>query len=299
MYRTVVRFNVVYVLESLAPGEPKTGRDLFDSAVYPGTVALEGMHAEFAPIADESALLKKLSEIAHAARVGNHRPIVHIEAHGGPDGIELADGNYIPWSRVIPALTAINEACRNNLFVVAISCQGWNLTASLMPSDRAPVFMLIGPPANMSAETLLAATRRFYDTLVATIDVNRALEAMNNHAPFADWQLRPATAEILFCRAFRLYVNEVATPLALQARENELVAKITRQRNLNVLQSAALRLQVRADLQDHRAAYDRMRGRFLMFDLFPDDVARFGLTYDLCIPGPAAHEPSRGTPNER
>jgi hypothetical protein len=284
LYRTEVRFNAVYVLESLAPGEPKTGQDLFDLAVYPGTVSLEGMHAEFTPIANEEALLKRLSEIAYAARVGNHLPIVHLEAHGGSDGIELADGAYVPWTRLIPAFTAINEACRNNLFVVAISCQGWNLTASLMPSDRAPVFMLIGPPTDMRADVLLAATRRFYETLASTTDVNRALEAMNDDAPFKSWKLRPATAEILFCRVFRAYIIEEATPEALQTRENELVANIAAIRGLGPLESAALRLEVRTDLLDHRAAYDRMRARFLMFDLFPEDVGRFGLTYDLCMP---------------
>lgn len=284
VYGTMVRFNVIYVLESLGPGELKTGSDLFDSVIYPATLRLPGMHAEYSRVENENALMMKLTHIAHAASVGNHLPIVHVEAHGGLDGIELADGHAVPWRRLIPALVEINKACRNNLIVVAISCRGWNLTASLMPSDRAPVFMLVGPPGNMTAGDLLRATRSFYQSLVEELDLNRALEAMNARLPYAKWHLKPATAEILFCRVFRSYVGEESSAEALRERENRLVAGITSARDLTALDVTALRLQIRADLADHRAAYDRIRETFLMLDLFPEDRPRFGLTYDRCFP---------------
>ena len=144
--------------------------------------------------------------------------------------------------------------------------------------------MLIGPPAPMKAGQLLDSTRRFYEVLVSQFDVNRALEAMNEGLPFAEWPLRPATAEILYCRVFREYLAEFASDASLQDRENQLVAQMARFRGLSPLESAALRLEVRRDLQDHRGAYERHRQRFLMLDLFPEDRHRFGLTYDLCIP---------------
>lgn len=284
LYKTVARFNVIYVLESLGLGQPKTGQDLFDSVIYPAKDKLAGIHAEFISVPTKRDLLRQLTRITHAARVGNHLPIVHIEAHGGTDGIELADGSWLPWREVIPALTDINIACKNNLIVVAISCYGWNLTTSLMPSDRAPAFMVIGPPDPMTAAELLGATRRFYDTLVSALDLNEALEAMNDQLPFAQWRIRPGTAEILYCRVFRQYLDQLGSLDALRARENEIVANISRRRSLTVLGSATVRMEVRRDLADHRAAYDRHRDTFLMLDLFPADRERFGLTFDLCMP---------------
>lgn len=143
----------------------------------------------------------------------------------------------------------------------------------------------------MAAGDLLNATRRFYEALVSLFDVNRALQAMNDQLPFAQWLIRPGTAEILYCRVFRQYLEELGSGDALRDRENRLVANISRARSLSVLDSAALRLEVRRDLADHRAAYDRYREKFLMLDLFPADKDRFGLTFDLCMPTVASQLP--------
>jgi hypothetical protein len=284
LYRTSVKFNSIYVFESLAPGELKTGQELFDSVINPAAYRLGDIHVELHSVVTKEALLVQLDRIAYAARVGNHHPIVHIEAHGGPEGITLASGTRIGWRELIPSFEEINVACRNNLIVVAISCHGWDLTASLLPSDRAPVFMLIGPTRPMTAGELLDATHRFYEALFVEVNVNAALEAMNSPLPFAEWPIRPATAEILFCRLFRKYVEEHGSAEALDKREKNLVTRIARTRSLTVREADELRRSVRRDLADHGAAYDRHRKTFLMLDLHPEDVDRFGLTYELCFP---------------
>ena len=283
VYRTSLRFNAIYVIESLPERDLRTGRDLFEQVIGPATLELSSMHAEYCRIQSKTELLDKLRAIAHAARVANHHPFVHIEAHGSEDGFALADGDRVSWREVVPLLAEINVACKNNLVLVAILCFGWNLTPALMPSDRAPVFMLVGPPAPMKAGDLLDATRRFYTALMSEFDVNRALDAMNEGLSYAEWPLKPATAEILYCRVFREYLADFASESSLQDRENQLVAQLDSSRGLSLLEAAALRLEVRRDLKDHRGAYERHRQRFLMLDLFPDDQGRFGLTYDLCF----------------
>jgi hypothetical protein len=285
VYRTVLRFNAIYVIESLRPGDQKTGEELYDSIIFPRTRDLEGCYTQYLRVNDEGGLRAALRQIATRCQDANHLPFVHIEAHGGDDGIQLTGGDLVPWTALIGALTAINEACRMNLLVMAVACKGWSLTYSLMPSDRAPLFMLIGPPEDASPDALLNATRKFYGAFVEHLDLNEALEAMNDHQPFEQWTIKPATAEILFCRVFRMYVNEAGVGEKLQARENELVAAIARRRNLNVLQTARVRTEVRADLSDHRSAYERLRKTFLMLDIFPENEERFGLTYDRCFKG--------------
>lgn len=295
LYHTEIRFNSIYVLESLRPGETKTGEELYDAVIYPGKSAYDDMYTEFARVPTKRDLVRQLSRIAQAAEQANHRPIIHIEAHGGSDGIQLADDDYVPWTQLIPLFTRINIACKNNLVVVAISCFGWGLTAALMPSDRAPVLMLVGPPDAITATELLEATRRFYHNITSGLDMNQALEAMNNHRPFADWRIRPATAEILFCRVFRQYLAEQATPEALLVREDALVANAVPGKPRIPLDIGALRIAIRLDLANHRAAYDRHRHTFLMLDLFPGDQARFGLTYDRCIPTNESQRTAVGT----
>jgi hypothetical protein len=153
-----------------------------------------------------------------------------------------------------------------------------------MPSDRAPVFALVGPPEVIAAGAIEEATKRFYRAMLTDFDLNRALEAMNDHADFAKWPIRPATAEILFCRVFRFYLADYATPEGLQDRENEMVANMVRTHNLDLIQAAQFRQFIRGHLHDHEALYNVLRRPFLMLDLFPENESRFGLTYKDCVP---------------
>jgi len=150
--------------------------------------------------------------------------------------------------------------------------------------------MLVGPRGDMTHAQLLEATSRFYEALVEALlageDINGALDAMNNGLDYDQWLLRPYTAEILCCRAFRQFLEQ-ETPEERSEYENKVVAEVAREQNLDVLQAAALRQRVRLDLLDKEAHYDRIRETFLMLDLFPENRPHFGLTFERCIGGTA------------
>jgi hypothetical protein len=284
VYRTHFKFNAIYVIESLPLGATKTGQDLYDKVIFPSTHHLEELYTHYAQIPDEAALHEELRTILLAARDANHKPIVHIEAHGTDDGIELADGSAITWRSLVPIFAAINEASEFNLSVIAVSCSGWNLTLSLVPFERAPVAILFGPPDAMSAQDLYDGMSRFYRALVLHIDFNHALDALNLGLPYDRWLVKPATSEVLFCRVFRLYVQSVTTLSNLLDRENMLVADIVRAQKLDVIQSAAVRLAIRPHLADHEWWYNHYRETFLFLDRFPSNRERFGLSYSRCVP---------------
>jgi hypothetical protein len=290
VYRTEVRFNAIYVIESLKPGDPKTGTDLYDQTIYPVTRRLDGLHAQFFPAQNRDDLIQRLADIGRAVRLDHRLPLIHIEAHGTDDGLELADETQITWRELVPILGDINQACRMHLIVVAISCRGANLLHALLPADRAPLFMLVGPRGDMTHAQLLEATSRFYEALVEALlageDINGALNAMNNGLDYDQWLLRPYTAEILCCRAFRQFLEQ-ETPEERSEYEDKVVAEVAREQNLDVLQAAALRQRVRLDLLDREAHYDRIRETFLMLDLFPENRPHFGLTFERCIEGTA------------
>lgn len=283
VYTTEVRFNAIYVLESIRTGDLKSGRELYDSILLPAQDTLEGFFASYKAVRTADEFRTALAGIAEeCARLGRG-PLLHIEAHGDKDGIQLADQTYLPWADLREELSEINRASFMNLLVVASSCNGWFLTASMMPTERAPVFMVVGPPDEIPVGKLEDANKRFYRRMVETFDLNRALEAMNDGKPFADWVIKPATAEILFCRAFRTYVKNLGTSASLAERENRIVADVVRARQLDAVQSAALRLQVRKHITDHAWWYNHLRRPFLMLDLFPKNAYKFGLTYEKCF----------------
>jgi hypothetical protein len=283
LYSTGLHFNTIYVIESLAPGELRSGRELYDSILMPATHANEGLQAEYHDVRTSADLHRVLRRVAEECAERNRGPILHLEAHGDPNGLALADGSYLPWTALTPQLVVMNRACRMNLMVLAMMCKGWDLTVALMPNDRAPVFMLIGPPDAVSGAAIQGTTKRFYSTLVTKWDLNDALNSMNEGQLFAQWPIRPATAEILFCRVFRYYMQDLASGRTLQDRENKLVADIARANNLTVVDTAILRVEVRQRLTDHAWWYEHLRRTFLMIDLFPENAARFGLTYAKCL----------------
>jgi hypothetical protein len=288
VYRTAVRFNSIYVVESLPEGDLRTGREIFEQILMPAEFKIDGLVVEHTFVETKEEFVRCLRRIADAAAVANRLPIVHLETHGTRDGISLASGERLAWAELVPHLTPINVNCGNNLIVVAVSCYGWNLTASLLPSDRAPVFMLVGPTDAMAAGELLKATRLFYTALVGDMDVNSALESANPGLDFKDWLLQPATAEVLYCRVFRQYIDDYGGPEKIESRAQRLVEDIRRSRELDSVSAVALLITARRDLRDFPATYERHRQRFLMLDLFPQDQDRMGLTYEKCLGNRAA-----------
>jgi len=281
----MVRFSGIYVIESLPDGDPKTGRDLYDNVVFPVTRKLDNLHTQFATARNRDEFIKCLADVGRDVATNGRIPMLHLEAHGTPDGIELADQLQLTWKELVPLLGSINEACHMNLVVIAISCYGANLVSALMPSDRAPLFLNVGPRDTMKHVELLEATSRFYAQLVETLltggDINAAFDAMNAGVSGSGARIFVGTAEIYFCRVFRQYWAQ-QTEEALQARENDLVARNARERGADLRRTAAFREEVRRDLRDAETQYNHLRERFLMLDLFPENREKFGLTYELC-----------------
>lgn len=284
VYRTSIHFNTVYVIESPREGDAKTGLALYESVLAPADAEIHDFFAEYHPIETSTDLFRVLAMIGNDCQQHNRGPIIHIEAHGNEEGLELRDGTLVPWRQISGQFALINEACRMNLVVIAAMCSGWYLTGALMPSDRAPVFALVGPPGLLSAGEIEDATKRFYRALVARLDWNAAMAAMNDGRDFGEWTLRPATAEVLFCRVFREYQAAMVGGESGNARINELVAAIVRERGLDVVGSAIVREDVRRIMENGPFWYEHLRTPFLMLDLFPENRGRFGLSYDRCIP---------------
>jgi hypothetical protein len=282
LYRTEVRFNAIYILESLREGEPRTGRDLYENVISHHAAALDGIVARLFRVETKHQLAAALAQVTRAVHTAGRLPILHFEMHGYEAGIELADGSLMPWRDLVPLLGDINRASRMNLIVVAIACFGWRLMDSLMPNVRAPLFMLVGPPDTMTPSELLVATSDFYTSLLKHLDVNLALEAMNAGVDYSAWRLKPGTAEILFCRAFRAFIAEGNTFESTPEMENQIVADAVKRQSLDIIQAAAIREQVRRNLDDPRWWYNHLRTLFLWIDHWPDHDKRFGLDYDLC-----------------
>jgi hypothetical protein len=280
-YQSSVSFDGVVVVESLKKPSRLTGTNLFETTIAPAALA-HNTFAELHTVATRTQFFSARSRAETLADEG-HSPIVHFEMHGDKDGLQLSNMDIVEWPELAPSLVRINERTRMNLLVVAAACHGWHLSEILRPVDRAPTWGVIGPPDSIGDQDLYEAMQRFYAALWSSIDLREALNAANQSPHLKDWQFQIQSADFLYCRVFRWYLESLRDEPPTE-RVSRLVAEAARLQNLDVIQTMKLRRDIAKDLDNHQFWFDRYKTRFLMLDLFPENGRRFQLELSDCIP---------------
>lgn len=283
-YSSSVAFDAVVVIESLrSPDDLLTGAELFARTIRPG-LERHNLYGELYQVRTAAEFRGALVAVRNHAGAGR-APILHLEAHGDELGIQLVSGETITWTELAPALAEVNRLSQVNLLVVAAACHGWFLGSVLRPVSRSPFWGVIGPPDRAGDTDLSNAMHRFYSELLINFDLTKALRAANLGAAYPEWRYRINSAEILFCKVFRYYMDDLRVGGTKEQRVARLVVEIARAKNLDALQTARLRVQLTEDLENHRFWYEFYKEHFLMLDLFPQNARRFLLGFDECAKG--------------
>src|SRR5690606_30058483 len=100
-------FNKLWIVESLADGELKTGTKLHDDffpiirADYPKlNVVLEQPRSKI-------DFLTCVNKIFLDTTQNKNYPLVHIECHGSEDGLGMSNGEMVEWDEIRQCLVAI------------------------------------------------------------------------------------------------------------------------------------------------------------------------------------------------
>lgn len=283
-YNTSVSFDSVVVIQSLPNGELLTGQELFETTLAPISTTDEGFVSELRHAENGPEFHAALDAVAGVASRFGRSPLLHIEAHGGKEGIVLSNGDRVRWAEVAPKLAAINRISRVNLLVVAAMCRGWHMSDILRPTDPTPAFGILGTTAEVSAGVLLTIMQAFYRTLLEDAhDLAMALQAANQVATPDGVAFEMVGAELLFCRVFRAYMASLQEEESQEERVNRLVTDLARAQKLDVIQTMKLRRQIAEELDNHEAWYERYRTRFLMLDTFPENRRRFRHSFSDCL----------------
>ena len=80
----------LWILESLRPDDAKTGRRLRDAVLDRDPLSKNGIRVHFRAPENRKEFLSCLEEIFVAANEGGY-PVLHIEAHGGEDCLQLSN----------------------------------------------------------------------------------------------------------------------------------------------------------------------------------------------------------------
>ena len=91
MSYSTIYFNQIHVVESLRPADTRTGRNLYDGFLQHVPFRFDGMTTGYHWVDTARELETVLRQLEAEAEAG-HSPILHLECHGGRQGIELASG---------------------------------------------------------------------------------------------------------------------------------------------------------------------------------------------------------------
>jgi hypothetical protein len=86
-----LRFETIHIIESLTEG--RTGWRLFEDLEPIGIMSTPPIAVYHWPVTTREEFIERLRDIALDAVENGHSPILHIEAHGGEQGIKTAPAN--------------------------------------------------------------------------------------------------------------------------------------------------------------------------------------------------------------
>jgi len=175
-----VYFDTVHIVETLRPGNSLTGRHLFEDIRTLAASVSPPVSVRHSTVQTRAEFIGLLRSIAHDSRAHGHSPVLHIEAHGSPEGIQVSSDEFLAWREFKTELTAINQISRLNLFVIIEACNGFDLLQIIEVTDRAPVRAVIGPDREVTADEIDRANIAFYRTLFNGRDGVTAWRAMND-----------------------------------------------------------------------------------------------------------------------
>ena len=90
--KTIVRSGSVHIIETLRPGDLRTGERLFDW-LQPAAAAMNpAIEVHFWRESTADAVLGRLQHVLEDVRKTGRSPVLQIEAHGAPEGLETASG---------------------------------------------------------------------------------------------------------------------------------------------------------------------------------------------------------------
>lgn len=221
-------FNQILILDSIPVGEYNTARRLYDDVAVLAT-ALGEDAPTVVPLRVDSAahFAYVMQECAQLATRDPYVPLVHLECHGAPEGVQFADGSQATWSEMKAMLTPLNIATRLNLIVVMSACHGSALARAIEITDAAPVWGFVGPNRVMRAWELERGFVAFYRTLLSThssVEAARALRATAEAGTFMVmssermFELASRSYQDRQCQADAIRDRAYALQLAAQAR---------------------------------------------------------------------------------
>ncbi len=265
----------VWIIEWLPHNDRRTGRQLH-----------EWMQNHRPKWSYYSNCLNKgdiLSSIERATLLAEkHRfiPVLHIESHGGEEGLvgpnENGEIELLSWNELTGPLQRLNLATHCNLIVVVASCIGFAGILALVRGPRAPAVALVGPEAKIAVGQLFEGTkeiyRRWMDDNPNLTNIVDSASRESGTVSF-DWEPYPVLA-----------YDALSEHLIISLREDQQYLQKCRIRQLMLRNACGSEKEIESKLSlispsFQKPLIQKMWDEMFMIDLYPENAKRFGANW--------------------
>lgn len=265
----------IWIVEWLSPSERRTGSELY--------VWMEQQRPKWGIYNQckcKEDVIRSIERAAQLTQQTGMVPILHIEAHGGPDGIAPSTNIHdelLTWEELTIPLQKLNVVTKCNLVVVIAACLGFAAIQALTQGPRAPAVALVGPDTTVNESDLLLGAKEFYRRLK---DENPQLtsiaESASREMRAADFEIEPFAA-----LAYESFIEQLVRGKRSSERQARLEKLRQRMHQETSFSSAEIERRL-AGLSETQALeqIEQVWNYMFMFDLEPKNEERFGLDWN-------------------
>ena len=269
-------FNTIVIIDSIPVNDWNTACQLRDDLEIIAAAFADELKVEFIRIENYTDLVVGMDAIQDDLQNKCQLPLIHLEAHGLDDekGFALADGSGCSWKQLKDMVTPINVAMGLNLMIVMATCFGGSFSKAIMTTDRAPLWGLLGPVRELSAQQVHVDFEKFYRTFFEAKSASAAIRMLNNGNPQDLYFM--TTAQNWFYDVWRNYKTKQCTPEKLEERARAMYRKLKADIVPRIQSIGSLKRSIKSS---EEKLFNKYRNTYFMYDLFPGNRDRFPVSY--------------------
>ena len=270
-------FNTLFIIESLKPGETKTGLNLYDEMC-----TLKAAHNELSALDLRYVSIASAQEwddcMAHILRECKERkvlPIIHLEIHGNKNGIEFTNLECRDRYEVSRQFREINRVIGCNLFTTLGVCEGLNILFGIKTDELMPFCGVVGSFDKLIAADIEIRYSEFYRTLFTKLDIYEAYKSLihANTELVADYRYIPV--DEIFYKNYQDYLDKECTLESMKRRALNSFDQQSFYANTRQQKRKFVRDFIKEEKKNRLNYYQESVSSFFDLEHFPQNKERF------------------------
>jgi len=164
----------VVVIQSLTPGDKKTGKELYEDVIkmrinFTQPPILKMTH-QYHEVYNKNSFIEMLKFYGINSQYMHGGIVIHLEMHGSDDksGLGLSDGTIILWEELVDLLRVININTKNNLYVTMATCFGRYMYLGVSDEKKSPYSAYISASKKVMPDEIITDFSIVFETLIAS-----------------------------------------------------------------------------------------------------------------------------------